>query len=461
MTGGGDDLHYMGAGVGEGARFVEDHGIGFGKGLQETAALDDHAVTRAFAHGGQHGQRGGKTQGAGVVHQQHGRRLHGVAGDEPHKARQGEGEGHGHVGHAFEFALDACLEGLGFFDEAHHLLEAGAVAHMGGADDEMSLLHHRARVDGSALAAGHAQGLAGHAGLVDHGLAVLDDTVHRDGAAVADHDQIAFTHIGERDAGLHTIGQYPGGIHVERQALGQAVHGAAARPVFQGLAQSQQQGQHGDGTEVAPQQGNTDGRGIQYVDIELALEERGEALSQKGKGSHDTAGHTQLERQERTDEEEAHQGAETVGPHLVLIMGRQAAAGSVPFEAAFQLLGQGGQDAAVIEGTGVLGSQGAEHVLPGLRMPVEHEDAGHAGIDPHAFHAVDGIQSIGQDLGLHLCHGAAGTRTQPSGPVGAAQFMNQKKAHARALIRPEDRQLRPCACQRPDGLRRPDLPYLP
>ena len=69
MTGGGDDLHHMGAGVGEGARFVEDHGIGFGKGLQETAALDDHAVTRAFAHGGQHGQRGGKTQGAGIVHQ--------------------------------------------------------------------------------------------------------------------------------------------------------------------------------------------------------------------------------------------------------------------------------------------------------------------------------------------------------------------------------------------------------
>ena len=88
------------------------------------------------------------------------------------------------------------------------------------------------------------------------------------------------------------------------------------------------------------------------VNYNRDVEERGEALSQKGKGSHDTAGHTQLERQERTDEEEAHQGAETVGPHLVLIMGRQAAAGSVPFEAAFQLLGQGGQDAAVIEGTG-------------------------------------------------------------------------------------------------------------
>ena len=420
MTGGGDDLHHMGAGIGQGARLVEDHGIGFGKGLQEAAPLDDHAVARAFAHGGQHGQRGGKTQGAGVVHQQHGGRLHGVAGDEPHKARQREGEGHGHVGHAFELALDAGLEGLGLFDEAHHLLEAGAVAHVGGADDEVSLLHHRARVDGSALAAGHAQGLAGHAGLIDHGLAVFDDAVHRDGTAVADHDQIPFAHIRERHAGLHAIGQYPDGIHIKGQALGQAVHGTAARPVFQGLAQPQQQGQHGDGTEVAPQQGDPDGRGIQHVHIELALEERGEALSQKGKGPHDAAGHAQLERQERTDEEEAHQGAETVGPHLVLFMGRQAAAGSVTFKAAFQFLGQGGQDAAVIEGARVLGGQGAEHVLPGLRMPVEHEDAGHARIDPHAFHAVDGIQGVGQDLGLCLRHGAAGTRTQPSGPVGAA-----------------------------------------
>ena len=109
-----------------------------------------------------------------------------------------------------------------------------------------------------------------------------------------------------------------------------------------------------------------------------------------------------------------------MGSHLVLFMGRQAAAGSVTFKAAFQFLGQGGQDAAVIEGARVLGGQGAEHVLPGLRMPVEHEDAGHARIDPHAFHAVDGIQGVGQDLGLCLRHGAAGTRTQPSGPVGAA-----------------------------------------
>ena len=432
MACGGDDLHYAGAGIGEGARLVEDHGIGFGKGLQETAALDDHAVAGAFAHGGQHGQRGGEAQGAGIVHQQHGCRLHGIAGDEPDKARQGEGEGHGHVGHALELALDAGLEGLGFFDEAHHLLEAGAVAHVGGADDEVPLLHHRARIDGSALAAGHAQRLAGHAGLVDHGLAVLDDAVHRDGTTVTDHDQIAFTHISERHAGLHTIGQHPDGVHVEGQALGQAVHGAAARPVFQGLAQPQQQGQHRDGTEIAPQQGNPDGRGIQHVNIEFALKERGEALSQKGKGPHDTAGHAQLERQERTDEEEAQQGTETVGPHLVFFMGRQAAAGSVPFEAAFQFLGQGGQDTAVVEGAGILGGQGAEHILPGLRMPVEHEDAGHARVDPHTFHAVDGIQGVGQDLGLYLCHGAAGTRTQPSGPVGAAQFMNQKKAHARA-----------------------------
>lgn len=108
----GKDPGHGGAGLGEGAGFIKNHGIRFAEGLQVAASLDGHAVARAFAHGGQHGQGRGQLEGAGVVHQQDGGGPAEVAGQQPDQTEKAKGKGHGHVGQAFVLALDAGLEGF-------------------------------------------------------------------------------------------------------------------------------------------------------------------------------------------------------------------------------------------------------------------------------------------------------------------------------------------------------------
>ena len=147
----GDEIDNLRCGVCERACLVEDERVGFVEGFQISAALDDNAVSRAFAHGRQNGERRGKLQRAGVVNKEYGCCPAQIAGDEENNAGEGEREGDGHIGQAFCFSLDAGFELFGLLDEADDLPDTRLVTHAADADDNPAFLNDSAREDGGPL----------------------------------------------------------------------------------------------------------------------------------------------------------------------------------------------------------------------------------------------------------------------------------------------------------------------
>ena len=67
----GYDLPHRGAGVGEGAGLVKDHGVRAAQNLHVLAALDRDLVVAGLPHGREDAQGHGELQGAGKIHHQH------------------------------------------------------------------------------------------------------------------------------------------------------------------------------------------------------------------------------------------------------------------------------------------------------------------------------------------------------------------------------------------------------
>ena len=115
----GQDAGNLGFGVGEGARLVEDDGVGVGHGLEVLGTLDHEALAHALVHGRKHGDGTRELEGARVVHHHGGSRLHqALCGDGDNAGKQ-EVPRDDLVGKRLAARLHARLEGFGLLDEAH------------------------------------------------------------------------------------------------------------------------------------------------------------------------------------------------------------------------------------------------------------------------------------------------------------------------------------------------------
>ena len=300
----GDDINNLRSGICERAGFVEDKRVGLVEGFQISAALDDDAVGRTLAHGRQNGERCGKLQCAGVVNQQDGSCPAQVAGDEENNAGEGEREGDGHISKAFCFPLDAGFELFGLLDEADNLPDARLVAHAADADDNPAFLYDGAREDGGPFRTLHGKRFTGHGRLVDHGDAVFHDAVHGDCAAVAHDNEVAFGNLAEGHADFSSVVlQLPDIVHIESKALSKAFHGVPPGPVRERIAESKQEREHRDCTEVPHTQGSQNSRRVEDFHAEPAVQEGGKSFHQKRDCGAHTAYHPEEGRQKRPDDE--------------------------------------------------------------------------------------------------------------------------------------------------------------
>ena len=289
----------------------------------------------------------------------------------------------------------------------------------------MTFLHHGSGKDRRALAARHAQRFAGHGGLIDQRAAVLHNAVHWDGAAVAHHHQIALADLAQRHGDFRAVlAEQPGAVHIQGKAFGQTVQRAAAGPVFQSFAQSQQQCQHADRAEVAHKQRNGDGRRIQHLHAEPAAQQGAEPLEQKRHGRGDAGDHAPDRGQKGADDKKAYQ--------------RQQAARRRLFR---QKLRRGGREiraARVAHGVhGIMGGQQAQGRHTAFLVGVEKKQAAHAGVDVHPTDAGQFFQVSGQLGGRNRGQGTAGAHAHPAGggSVETLKFMDDGKRHARSSLK--------------------------
>ncbi|KAF5029271.1 hypothetical protein DSECCO2_650320 [anaerobic digester metagenome] len=278
----GRDGRDPGPGLGQGAGLVEDAHVGRGHGFQELAALDEHAARGGLAHGGQHRKRGGELNGAGEIHQQHGRGEAGVAREGVDRRRAEKRPGDHGVGEAFGQVLRLGLVVFRLFDDGHHLLDARLPGRLFDADDDRAFLDHRAGENRVPHPFVGGQRLAGHGRLVDHGLALDHHAVHRNGAAHADQGQISGHDFRGGNAFFFAVAAHPDAVEGGGQGRGQALAGTLARGVLEHLAEPEQQGDAGRGTVVLAGDGHADGQGVEDLDVDLAARKRRRAAPQEG-----------------------------------------------------------------------------------------------------------------------------------------------------------------------------------
>ena len=92
-------VRHLRGGSSQGARLVEDDGVGRGKGLKMLGSLDGEALARALAHGREHADGARKLERAGIVDHERGTCAHQAAGLEVDARGEQEVPRHKGVGH--------------------------------------------------------------------------------------------------------------------------------------------------------------------------------------------------------------------------------------------------------------------------------------------------------------------------------------------------------------------------
>ena len=211
----GQDVGDDGLALGDGAGFVEHHGVHVSQGLERLGALeqDAHLGTAPGAH--HDGDGGGQAQRARAAddHDRDGRGeglVHIAAGrDEPHRKRHGrddEHRGHKDRGDLVRDARDGRLGGVGVLDQADDACQVGVSAHAGGAKGKRA-----GAVDGRGahrVARGllHGDGLAGEGALVDGRGSLEHHAVHGDGLARAHQNDLAGLDVVGVEGALGAVG---------------------------------------------------------------------------------------------------------------------------------------------------------------------------------------------------------------------------------------------------------------
>ena len=264
----------LGFGVGEGARLVEDDGIGIGHGLEVLGTLDHEALAHALVHGRKHGDGTRELEGTRVVHHHGGSRLHqALCGDGDNTGKQ-EVPRDDLVGKRLAARLHARLEGLRLLDEAHdgaqaRLTRAGVHPH-----EDLARLHGGAGEHVVAHRALHGEGLAGKRRLVDHRAARLDRAVDADGHARANDDEVA---LGKRRGGnadlalaVDELGRLG---RVEKRADELALR-TGAGVFLERLAKVEQEHRGRGGFGIPADEGHADGRSVEHGHVEPAVRKR-------------------------------------------------------------------------------------------------------------------------------------------------------------------------------------------
>ena len=160
--GAADHARHGRSGVGEGARLVEDDGVGRGKRLEVLAAAHGHAEAGGLVHRAHHGERRRELDGARVVDHEHGHGLVDVAREREDAEEGQEAVGHKAVRQALGARLDARLELTGLLHEGDDVVDARAARRRRDAHLEVAVRKRGSGEHGGALLLAHGGALPRH-----------------------------------------------------------------------------------------------------------------------------------------------------------------------------------------------------------------------------------------------------------------------------------------------------------
>ena len=309
----------------ERSRLIEHHGVDFRQGFEVTTALYEHAALCTLLHGGQNRQGRRKTQRAGVVHHQDGRRTREASRAEEHQPRQRKVKGHDGVGQMFRLPLNAGFTLFGRFNEFDDLVKTRAVPHLRRLNIDFAVFDNRPRKHGAAQFAVHRQGFPGHRRLVYFGVASHHFAVHRDGISRTNDDDVFGRDVfqGLFDDGVALT--HPNAVNLKGQLIREARQGLLSRVALEHFAHAEKQNHQPRGLKVAQQKRHADRGRVQYFDVELSFKEILHPAEEVGNGSEENVRGVDQHRQHRTQHQPTRQGREIQVGSVVLCRERRFA----------------------------------------------------------------------------------------------------------------------------------------
>ncbi len=268
----GDHVGDLRLALGQGAGLVHHHDLDAGGGFECHGVLEQHAAFRAETGTDHDRGRCGQPEGVRTSDdhhgdgEQHGRRER-SAGQQPDREREtttDERHEHQPERRAVREPLTRCLGVLGFLHELDDLRERGVGADLGRPDPQRAVGVDRGADDDRARRLVHRQALTGHHRLVNLGLALLDDAVHRDLRTWSHEQQVTDHDLCRRHLHRLTVTQHDrlGRREVEKGA--DRVVGAAAGTHLEPVTQQDEGCQHGRGfVEDLSPAGQRDHHGVQ------------------------------------------------------------------------------------------------------------------------------------------------------------------------------------------------------
>ena len=278
-VGGDDEIRHGGLAAGDGAGFVEQHGVHLVGFFQRLGVANQHTVFRPLARAHHDGRGRGQPQRAGAGNDEH---RHEVDQCQRHPALhrrqikpQHEGQdgndhhrGHEHSAHPVGQPLNGGAAALGGFHQLHDLREQGVGAHLGDAKAEGAGFVEGGAEHRVAGLLGHRQALAGEHGLVHGRAAVFDEAVGGHLLAGAHHHEVAQLHLLDGHVHLLAVGAHQAGsFGLQAQ---QGFHGGRGLGFGAQLQHLAQQNQGDDG-----------GRGV-VIDLWLQPAAEEEARRHRG-----------------------------------------------------------------------------------------------------------------------------------------------------------------------------------
>ena len=405
-AGAADHAAHRGGGVGQGARLVEDDGVGRGQGLEVLASAHGHAAARGLVHRAHHGDGRGELDCARVVDHEDGHGLVEVARQREDAEEREEAVRDKAIGQALGARLGTRLELTRLLDEGRDAIDARASRGRGDEDLEIAVGKRRAGIDRAAFLFAHEGGLARHRGLVDLSLALGDRSVNGKDLARAQAEHHAAADILGADAHVLAVDDRPDALGAHNQPATQREVRARLHVILHKRAELQKEADGARLRELTAQARGDDGGGVEHLDGDLAGEQVAQPLGGIADGAqageHGAHRHGEEHALGRAPEHElAHLDLEAV----VLEADLERTGGVVQADL-------GGR-----QGEGVEAADGREDRLAGGRLERDENGAGRR-MDLGGAHTVEVHEQVRDAAGLGLGKEvAAAAQADPSGEL--------------------------------------------
>ena len=291
------------------SRLIEHDRLRLGDGFQIFSALDGNMAGIGLPYGGQDGDGHRQLKRAGKVHHQNSQRFCDIAGKEPHQTGAGQSIRNEPVRQTLGFAFHTRFQPFRLLDHRHDFLVARGARGGADRDSQFSFLQDSAGIHISVRRLVNRQRFTCHRGLVDHSLSGCDDAVKRNDISHMHDHFISRADVGSGYQNLLLSFSVcipllqPHSADIQRHASGQVSHRFFMCPFLEDLTDPQQEHDRSRCIEIAPQQRNSYGGGIESLHFQFSAFQAADSPENITGGFHRNDGCSYRIRQEKFSSE--------------------------------------------------------------------------------------------------------------------------------------------------------------